>query len=149
MSQIHPVIVPVSEARGFAVAALARAGLTAEEARQVADVLIEAELTGRPTHGLMRLPSLAKDCRSRKRRPITIVRETPASALLDGGNDLGYLVAAVRQRNKDFGGATEALLRHVASMGPTRDVVVATLRSGPWGGLAKPWSHSLVRLPTL
>jgi LuxR family maltose regulon positive regulatory protein len=39
---------------------------------------------------------------------------------------LGYLVAAVRQKYEDFGAATEALLRHVASMGPTRDVVVAT-----------------------
>ena len=42
---------------------------------------------------------------------------------------LGYLVAAVRQQYPDFGASTEAMLRHIASMAPSRDIVVSTFLS--------------------
>ena len=39
---------------------------------------------------------------------------------------ISHLVAAMRREYPGFGEPTEALLRHVAAMGPTRDVVLAT-----------------------
>jgi ATP/maltotriose-dependent transcriptional regulator MalT len=40
---------------------------------------------------------------------------------------LGHLVAAIRVALPGFGSSTEALLRHVAAVGPTRDIVTSSL----------------------
>ena len=56
-------------------------------------MLLEAELRGRATHGIVRLPPLVEMLSSLDRSPIQIVKDTPTAVLLDGGNDLGYLVA--------------------------------------------------------
>ena len=40
---------------------------------------------------------------------------------------LGHLVAAIRVASPGFGASTEALLRHVAAVGPTRDIVTSSL----------------------
>ena len=72
---------------------LQRNGLSEEDAHIVADILIEAELRGRSTHGLARLPGIVHRVRHAKRRPMKLARDGGAYALIDGQDNLGYLVA--------------------------------------------------------
>lgn len=71
-------------------------GLTAAEARQAADILMRAELRNVSTHGLMRLPeyvSLWQNKRITVTPKVTVVHETPSTALVDGGKGFGLVTA--------------------------------------------------------
>ncbi len=85
---------PVEEARALGERALARLGFDAEDARIVTDQLIENALCGYRFASLPRILAIAGDEKSREpRRPVHIARETPVSALVDGGNNVGYVAA--------------------------------------------------------
>ncbi|GAA5156065.1 Ldh family oxidoreductase [Amycolatopsis dongchuanensis] len=86
------MFVAVDEARAVAVEALRRLGLSPEEAAITADHLIDCELRGLGYSGLARILSIA-DRGIGSPRPISVVRESAVSALLDGGDRLGYVVA--------------------------------------------------------
>jgi delta1-piperideine-2-carboxylate reductase len=86
--------IPVEEGRALAAGILRRAGLTAQEAAQVADIVIWTELTGYPQIGLARLPRLAEYVRRVDRTPIRVEREGPFSAHLEAGGALGYVTAS-------------------------------------------------------
>ncbi|WP_431877398.1 Ldh family oxidoreductase [Amycolatopsis sacchari] len=86
------MFVPVAEARAVAVEALRRLGLSSEEAAITADHLIDCELRGLGYSGLARILSIA-DRGIGSPRPVSVVRESAVSALLDGGDRLGYVVA--------------------------------------------------------
>jgi delta1-piperideine-2-carboxylate reductase len=85
----------VAEARGLAERVMAALGHEAEDARTIADHLIDCELRGIHYGGLPRALSIAERIgRSGKSRdPVRVLHETPFSARLDGGDQLGYLVA--------------------------------------------------------
>lgn len=74
-----------------------RAGVPKEDAKITADVLIAADLRGIDSHGIIRLHSYYGAPLQRgyidPRSPIQVVNETPITALLDGGNGLGPVVA--------------------------------------------------------
>ena len=63
------------------------------DAHIVTDILIEAELRGRATHGLIRLPGIVERCDSIGRQPMLLAKEGEAYSLVDGQDNLGYLVA--------------------------------------------------------
>ena len=86
------VKVQVDELRARMEAALIQHGAIAEHARIVADVLVEAELRGRPTHGLMRLPGILKVCDSGPSEEPVILEEDGPRVLVDGRDHLGYVV---------------------------------------------------------
>ncbi|SFJ40772.1 Malate/lactate/ureidoglycolate dehydrogenase, LDH2 family [Amycolatopsis sacchari] len=86
------MFVPVAEARAVAVGALRRLGLSPEEAAITADHLIDCELRGLGYSGLARILSIA-DRGIGSPRPVSVLRESPVSTLLDGGDRLGYVVA--------------------------------------------------------
>ncbi|MGE5523071.1 MAG: Ldh family oxidoreductase [Rhodospirillaceae bacterium] len=82
------------EATRIGVSALLRLGYTEEEARIVVDQLVDNALCGYKFAGLPRILAIAGDEKSRQgRKPIKTIHETPSSALLDGGNNVGYIVA--------------------------------------------------------
>ena len=86
----------VAEARALAEQALARIGYDAEEARIVADHVIDAALCGYEYSGLPKILNVAEDRRLRKpRRPMRVLRETAVSVRYDGGNNNG-MVAVYR-----------------------------------------------------
>lgn len=89
------MILSVDNARSLAEAAMTAVGHTDAEAAIIADHLIDCELRGLSFGGLPRALSVIEHIQSTcpTRRPIEIVRETPVSATLDGGNQVGYLVA--------------------------------------------------------
>src|SRR5499427_4876423 len=92
-----------AEAPRIAAAALATfikrafeaAGLRSEDADVVANLMVEADLRGSDTHGVIRLPLYLRRLKAGgvKPRPnIRIVQEKPSTALIDGDNGLGHLV---------------------------------------------------------
>ena len=86
-----PVSFTVEQALEFGRRALQSIGFSAEEASVIATNLVDAELCGYPALGLARILTIAENPRMRApRRPITIVHETPMSALIDGGNYVGF-----------------------------------------------------------
>ena len=85
----------IANARALAEAAFMRLGFDATETKIVVGHLIDAELRGLSYAGFGRLVSIAEQIRKRgkSQRPIAIVRETCLSASLDGGDQLGLIVA--------------------------------------------------------
>lgn len=84
----------VAEATALGERALERVGYSGEEARIIVDQLVDNALCGYRFAGLPRLLAIAGDERTGKRRvPVRVVHDTPVSALLDGGNNVGYIAA--------------------------------------------------------
>jgi delta1-piperideine-2-carboxylate reductase len=86
-------VVTRESASDLAARALAAAGLRPEEAASVADVLVEAELAGHATHGLIRVAPLCEFLRKTRRGRMRVLREAAAWALIDAAGEIGYLAA--------------------------------------------------------
>jgi delta1-piperideine-2-carboxylate reductase len=84
----------VAAARELAERTMGALGHDAEQARIIADHLIDCELRGVSYGGLPRALSIVERfARLDRRQPIRVSHETPVSALIEGGDNLGYLVA--------------------------------------------------------
>src|SRR4051812_17233984 len=82
----------VTEAQELGESALRKLGLTSEEAGTVAAHLVDASMWGYEFAGLPRILVIAERPELKKpRTPVSIVKETPVSAQLDAGNNLGYV----------------------------------------------------------
>jgi len=81
---------------GIIAKALADAGVPAHVGAIEAEVMAEADLLGVPSHGVRMLPGLVRgirECRVKANPQIKIIRERPASCVLDGGNGPGRFVS--------------------------------------------------------
>jgi LDH2 family malate/lactate/ureidoglycolate dehydrogenase len=88
---------PVSAATGLIVDAIRIAGLPVAAAAKVAELMVEADLTGADAHGIFRLPQYVARLQSGAVNPtpnIKVERSAPATALIDGDNGMGHLVVA-------------------------------------------------------
>ena len=84
----------VAEARALGEATLRRIGYPVDEAAIITDQLIDNALCGYRFASLPRILAIAEDEKTdRPRSPVRMVRETPVSALVDGGNKVGYVAA--------------------------------------------------------
>src|SRR6266702_3222255 len=82
----------VAEARALSERAMRGIGYEPEEARILADHVIDAALCGYEYSGLAKLLNVAESPRfALPRQPMTVVRETAVSILYDGGNNVGML----------------------------------------------------------
>lgn len=82
----------VDAARALGEGALAGLGYAAEEARIIADHVIDAALCGYEYSGLAKILNLPEHARfKRPRRKVSVLRETEISTLYDGGNNVGML----------------------------------------------------------
>jgi LDH2 family malate/lactate/ureidoglycolate dehydrogenase len=89
-----PRVTPAALA-AFVKRALEAAGLSSENADIVAGLMVEADLRGSDTHGVIRLPLYLRRLKAggiKARADIRIVEERPATALVDGDNGMGHLV---------------------------------------------------------
>ncbi|MFZ0422325.1 MAG: Ldh family oxidoreductase [Xanthobacteraceae bacterium] len=80
---------------GFVSRAFIAAGLPAEDAQTLAGLMVEADLRGSDTHGVIRLPLYVRRIRAggvNARPNIRLVSDRPSAALLDGDNGMGHLV---------------------------------------------------------
>jgi LDH2 family malate/lactate/ureidoglycolate dehydrogenase len=124
-----------AEAQALGERALRSLGYSAEEATIIASHLVDASMWGYEFAGLPRIlviaerPEIRKPC-----TPVTILRETPASAFIDGGNNVGYIailraaeiaiekarqsgVAVIGMRNSWFGGRSAYYMEKIARAG--------------------------------
>ena len=84
----------VAEARLLGEATLRRIGYPDEEAAIITDQLIDNALCGYRFASLPRILAIAEDEKTDKpRTQVRVIRETPVSALVDGGNKVGYVAA--------------------------------------------------------
>lgn len=82
----------VADARDLAEGALRGVGYDADEARIVADHVVDAALCGYEYSGLAKILNIPDAAHFKQpRRPMTVLRETDVSLALDGGNNVGML----------------------------------------------------------
>jgi LDH2 family malate/lactate/ureidoglycolate dehydrogenase len=89
------VRVPVKKLVDFMETALEAMGVPAEDARIIADVLITADLWGITSHGVAHLKMYHERMKAGLQLPVTrwsIVKDTPTTAVVDGGNGMGMVV---------------------------------------------------------
>jgi len=84
----------VDEARALGEAAMRGAGFDDEDAHILTDHVLDAALCGYEYSGLPKLLNVVDHPNFRQpRHPVSVVRETGATALLDGGNTTGMIAA--------------------------------------------------------
>ena len=89
--------VAVSRLQPFVARVLNEVGVPDADARLLADTLVEADLRGVHSHGVMRLPNYVQRIRAGLVRPeahCTITAEGPAFAQLDAHNSLGQVASS-------------------------------------------------------
>jgi LDH2 family malate/lactate/ureidoglycolate dehydrogenase len=85
------IILSVEEATTLGIKALRAIGFPEEQAPVITAHLVDAALCGYPFAGLPRILTINDSPRTHQpRSPIEIVHETEISAMIDGGNNLGY-----------------------------------------------------------
>jgi LDH2 family malate/lactate/ureidoglycolate dehydrogenase len=125
----------VTDARALGEGALVRTGYIEDDARIITDQLIGNSLCGYRFAGLPRILAIAREAKTQNARgPVTVVHETPVSALVDGGNNVGYVavyrgteiaiakarqsgIAAVGVYNSYFSGRNAYYLERIVEAG--------------------------------
>ncbi|GAC1343901.1 MAG: L-sulfolactate dehydrogenase [Bradyrhizobium sp.] len=112
----------VADARDLAEGALRGIGFDDDEARIVADHVVDAALCGYEYSGLAKILNLPESERFKlPRRPLKVLRETEVSIAFDGGNNVGML---------SLFHAAEATIRKAAAHGVALVSVTDTWMSG-------------------
>jgi LDH2 family malate/lactate/ureidoglycolate dehydrogenase len=87
--------IPAPQIAAFIARAFTAAGLPAADADTLAQLMVEADLRGSDTHGVIRLPLYVRRIRAggiNTKPNIRTVSDRPGAALLDGDNGMGHLV---------------------------------------------------------
>lgn len=80
------------EGHKLGMSALSRIEFSENDAKIIVDQLIDNALCGYRFASLPRILAIAKDPKTKEfRRPVSTVQQTPISALIDGGNNVGYI----------------------------------------------------------
>ena len=148
-------LVPVAEVERVALAALRGAGVGEAHARIQCDLLLEAELRGVPSHGLLRLPRLAKRIANGVLNPDARGKHEwrgPAFLHVDGERGLGPVIAryaldAIIPKARQYGVAIAGIANnnHIAMLAwyaqavAEQGLVCVALTTSealvhPWGG---------------
>jgi LDH2 family malate/lactate/ureidoglycolate dehydrogenase len=85
------VTLSIAEATELGEQALRAVGFDAEQAGIITAHLVDAAMCGHRFAGLPRILTINEDPRTREpRTPVKVMHETEVSALMDGGNNVGY-----------------------------------------------------------
>lgn len=90
------VYIPVKKLYQFMLTVFQRSGVSEEDAAMCADVLIKSDLRGIESHGVGRLRMYYDRLKSgliEKQTKLSIVRESPTTAVIDGNHGIGMVVA--------------------------------------------------------
>jgi LDH2 family malate/lactate/ureidoglycolate dehydrogenase len=155
MEKKEALFVPVPVLREFSIQSFHRSGLSQEHAEWISDTLIQSELRGIGSHGIVRLPFYCRRLLEKGSNPhpmITVVAEKPSMLLIDGDNGLGQIVSIMamervieQARNQ---GVCFAGVRNSCHFGMTAYYPMMALKSdmigmagcntspvmAPWGG---------------
>ncbi|MFQ5880351.1 MAG: Ldh family oxidoreductase [Dehalococcoidia bacterium] len=94
-------IVRAEALRRFTAQVFEGLGLPAQDAELVAEMLVDADLRGVDTHGVMRIPAYVRALKESVYNPrpnIQLVKESAIHALFDGDAGMGYVVGAAAMR---------------------------------------------------
>jgi LDH2 family malate/lactate/ureidoglycolate dehydrogenase len=156
MSEESNVLVGEAELKRFCVAVLEKVDVPPDQAVVIIDNLVEADLRGVDSHGVVRLPIYVKRLAVKAINPrpdVKIVREARTSAVVDGDNGMGQWVGIramqiaidkardgecvfVSVRNSNHFGAAALY----AQMAASHDMIGLSFTIGginhmtPWGG---------------
>jgi len=146
-------------------------GVPGDEAAWVIDCLVESNLKGVDSHGVQWIPEYAKMVQEGKIKPgakIMVLKETVATALLDGGGGFGYTMAreammVTIRKAKEVGVAYSGVrnIHHIGRVGKWAEMAleeemigIASQRGGtyiaPWGGIERklPIAPIAIAIPT-
>ncbi|MFC1893353.1 Ldh family oxidoreductase [Chloroflexota bacterium] len=130
-AEVKDILIVQAEAmRRFCVAACKEVRLLPEHAELLADALVQADLRGVHTHGVIMLPYYVKGYQVggiNPRPAIEVVKEKGATAVMDGDNGLGLVVSHPAMRL-----AVEKATEH--------GVGTVVIRSSNHYGMAAYWS---------
>jgi LDH2 family malate/lactate/ureidoglycolate dehydrogenase len=155
-----------TELAALASAVYQNAGLSAQDARLAADTLVQADLWGHQSHGLLRLGWYYARLLSGAMKPVTsttIEVDAGAIAVMDGHDGVGQVItkratleAVQRARKHGVGVVSIRNSNHFGTcmyytrMGAEQDCIMMLMSNAgpnmaPWGGLKKkigtnPWS---------
>jgi len=161
-------MIPHDRLLAFATEAYTRCGMPPDDAHLAADTLVQADLWGHQSHGVMRLPWYAARLKSGVARPVAepeMVVDAGAVGVMDGHDGMGQVLTARAaqdsiRRAKAHGIGAVAVRRsnHFGTamfytlMAPPAGCIMflstnASPAMAPWGGRAKrvgnnPWSWS-------
>ena len=152
-----------NQLRRIGVAMLKAAGVPEESARLITGYLVDANLVGHDSHGIMRIPYYVRAIRGGRMKPdvnIEIVRETPTSAVVNGNNGIGQVIAtkcmeiAIKKAEKHTLGCVVVYsLGHIgrlsdySAMAMNRGMIGITLHGG-FGSIVAPYGGIEGRLST-
>ncbi len=88
--------IKVDALQEFTISVFSKLGVPAEDAKITADVLIAADQRGVGSHGLQRLGRYTNGLKTRVMKPVTeikVLKETPNTLLISGGDGLGQVVS--------------------------------------------------------
>jgi L-2-hydroxycarboxylate dehydrogenase (NAD+) len=89
--------IPTAAVAGLIIDAMVKSGVPAGDAAKIAELMLEADLTGADAHGVFRLPQYCLRLKLGGLNPrptITVERTAPATALVHGDNGMGHLVVS-------------------------------------------------------
>lgn len=148
-------IIDTESLQQFCSRVLSQLGLDSEDASLIATALVEADLRGVHSHGVILLPTYVRRLQAQGINPhpkVRVVRETVATTLLDGDNGPGQIVAkqameiAIKKAKKAGTGTVGVLhSNHFGAgarwpmMALTHDMIGLAVTStgimmAPWGG---------------
>jgi L-2-hydroxycarboxylate dehydrogenase (NAD+) len=147
----------IKDVEAFVVRAYESVGISAAEAKRIAELQVRADLIGADGHGVFRLPQYIRRIKGgavNLKPDIRLAREAPAMGLVDGDNGMGHLVMRYAtekaiEKAKTAGVAWVGVQHSnhagpaslYASMPMTHDMIGLYLAVGnanhlpPWGGI--------------
>jgi LDH2 family malate/lactate/ureidoglycolate dehydrogenase len=90
-----PLRVTAQKLEAFTARAFERVGISAPDAKQIAELMVRADVQGSEGHGVFRLPQYVRRIKGgavNLKPNIRVVREAAGMALVDGDNGMGHLV---------------------------------------------------------
>ena len=113
--------------REYGAAIFAAAGFPADQGQNVTDHLVDSNLVGHDSHGIIRLPVYVKAVREGNMKPVgtlKIVRETSASLVIDAQQMQGIVLAKMamemaveRAKEHTFGAVAVHRSTHIGRLG--------------------------------
>jgi uncharacterized oxidoreductase len=143
----------------FGTAIFQAAGVPADQARILTDHLVEANLVGHDSHGIIHIPGYVRQLQKGTMRPVgsyRVVRETPASCVIDANRNIGIVLAyqamqmaVERAKSHTLGAVAVHQATHIGRLGAfpplaaEQDCIGLLLLNGggrftaPFGGVAR------------
>ena len=133
--------IAIKDLEAFVARAYVAVGISAAEAKNIAELQVRADLIGADGHGVFRLPQYVRRIKGQAvnlKPDIRVEREAPGMALVNGDNGMGHLVMRF---------ATEKAIEKAKTVGVAWVGVQNSNHAGPASLYASmPMAHDMIGL---